>query len=295
MTIEIALPYWGDPALLRETVASVLAQTDQDWRLRVIDDAYPDESVPAFFAALDDPRISYHRNPENVGIAANFARAVDDATEAHLVILGSDDLLLPGYVAAVRAAFQRHPEAAIVQPGVEVIDEHGAPSLPLADRIKQRMLRPNTGRGDVLLAGEPLAASLLAGNWLYWPSLCFRTEAIKAQQFRMDLPVILDLAIILDIVFAGGELVVLDETAFAYRRHSASASQQSILDGTRFADDRRFFAEAADRAAARGWKRAARAARWRTMSRLHAITAAPEILRRGTREGRRSLLHHVLG
>lgn len=294
MTIDIMLPFWGDPALLFQTVESVQAQTDPDWRLAVIDDAFPDPRVAQYFSGIDDERIRYTRNDRNLGIVANFRASVDRATADHLVVLGSDDLLLPGYIAAARAAITRHPSAAIIQPAVRVIDEHGRPGLPLADRIKQRVLRPDTSRSDVVLEGEDLATSLIRGNWLYWPSLVFRNEMIRAHDFRDDLPIILDLAILVDITFAGGSLVIIDDEVFAYRRHTASASQRAILDGSRFTDDRRFFQETAERASSHGWHRTARAARLRIFSRLHALTELPVVLRRGTAEGRRAIWRHLL-
>jgi len=294
MTIDIMLPFWGEPELLYRTVASVRAQTVGDWRLTVIDDAYPDTAVADHFARLDDPRVHYVRHPSNVGIVENFRDSVRRATADHLMILGSDDLLLPGYVEAMTAAISRHPRASIIQPGVRVIDEHDALALPLTDRVKQGLLRPKTEHGDVILAGEELATSLLRGNWLYWPSLLFRTEAIRAHEFRDDLPIVLDLALLVDIAFAGGELVVIDDEVFCYRRHSASASQRTILDGSRFTDDRRFFQETADRAAAAGWRSASRAARLRLFSRLHALSALPEVIRSGDAAGRRAVWSHIL-
>lgn len=294
MTIDIMLPFWGDPLLLRQTVESVLGQTDPEWRLTVIDDAYPDPTVAEYFAQLDDPRVRYVRNDVNVGIIENFRASVRLAAADHLVVLGSDDLLLPGYVAALRDAVRRHPDAAVFQPGVQVIDENGAPSLPLVDRVKQRMLRPDTRTGDAVLSDERLATSLTQGNWLYWPSLLFRTEAIRAHEFRDDLPIVLDLAILLDIAFAGGSLVVIDDEVFAYRRHTESASQKAILDGSRFTDDRRFFLETARRADTRGWRSTARAARARLFARLHALTTVPTVLRRGDAAGRRALWRHIL-
>lgn len=294
MTIDIMLPFWGEPALLYRTVESVRAQSDGDWRLTVIDDAYPDPTVAEHFARLDDPRIRYVRNDENVGIIENFRASVRLATADHLMVLGSDDLLMPGYVASLHAAIARHPDAAVFQPGVRVIDEHGAPSLPLVDRVKQRLLRPDTRSRDVELQGERLATSLTRGNWLYWPSLVFRTDAIRAHDFRDDLPIVLDLAILLDIAFAGGSLVVIDDEVFAYRRHTESASQKAILDGSRFTDDRRFFVETARRAEARGWRTTARAARARVLARLHALTTVPTVLRHGDADGRRALWAHIL-
>ncbi|MFT4260659.1 glycosyltransferase [Microbacterium sp.] len=293
MTIDISLPFWGDPRMLFQTVASVQAQTDRDWRLRVIDDAYPDEAVPAWFAGLDDERISYVRNERNVGIIENFRTSIRLAEADHVVVLGSDDLLHPDFVAVAHRAIAAHPDADIIQPGVRVIDEHDDPVLPLADRVK-RMLAPDTRAGAVRLHGEQLATSLVTGDWLYWPSLILRTDTVKAHDFRDDLPIALDLAILLDIVFDGGVLVAVPDVVFDYRRHTASASQQSLLDGRRFNDDRRFHGEIAARAKALGWRSTERAARWRLIGRLHALAESPHVLRHGTLDGRRALWRSIL-
>lgn len=295
MTLEIMLPFWGEPRMLFQTVASVQSQSSPDWLLTVIDDAYPDERVAAWFAGIDDDRVVYTRNERNVGIIENFRASVQRATADHLMILGSDDLLSSGYVAAMHRAIAAHPDADIIQPGVDVIDEHDQPSMPLADRVKQRVLAPDTTHGDVMLEGELLATSLVKGDWLYWPSLVFRSETIRRHDFRDDLPIALDLAILLDIVFDGGRLVAIPERVFSYRRHTSSASQQTLLDGRRFTDDRRFYGEIAERAAARGWHSTSRAARTRLLARLHAVTEAPRVLRYGTPEGRRALWYHIFG
>ena len=94
-----------------------------------------------------------------------------------MMFLGCDDLLLPDFVATVRAAHERFPDAAIIQPGVRVIDDEGRPTDTLADRVK-RAIRPRAAEPTVF-GGEPLVTSLLHGDWLYWPSLVFRTDAVR--------------------------------------------------------------------------------------------------------------------
>ncbi len=42
MSIEILLPYHGDPEMFRQAVRSVLDQTVGDWRMLVLDDHYPE-------------------------------------------------------------------------------------------------------------------------------------------------------------------------------------------------------------------------------------------------------------
>lgn len=293
MPLDIFVPYWGDPALLRETVASVLAQRNGDWLLTVVDDAYPDESVPAWFATLDDPRVTYVRKPQNEGITANYRTCVAMATQESVVILGCDDVLLPNFVDVVAAARAAAPDAAVIQPGVEVIDEHGRVVRPLADRVKQDVVRPRA-TGPRVLGGERLAANLMHGDWLYWPSLVFRRDVLVRTPFLDDLPLIQDLALVMDMVLDGERLVLEPTVCFRYRRHSNSASSASLLDGRRFSGERAYFAHVAERCRARGWHRAARAARLAATSRLHALTLLPRAARTGGGASR-TMLRHAFG
>ena len=289
--LEIFVPFWGEPDLLVATVESVLAQSDPDWTLTVVDDCYPDPSVAAWFAAHPDPRIRYLRNETNLGITENYARCRELASRELMMFLGCDDLLHPAFVTTVRRAHAAYPTAAIIQVGVQVIDDDGAPVDPLGDKVK-RALMPRVV-GPTELGGEDLARSLLRGNWLYWPSLVFRTDRVQAHPFRDELPIIQDLALVIDMV-AAGETLVLDPTVcFSYRRHTGSASATSLVHGRRLPDERRYYAEAAAQMRAHGWPRAARTARRRWTSRLHAVTLLPQALR--ARSGLGGLVRHALG
>ncbi|MCS3842095.1 glycosyltransferase family 2 protein [Microbacterium sp. AK031] len=293
MTHEIFVPFWGDPELLYETVASVLAQSDPEWRMIVIDDCYPDENVPAYFAALDDPRVTYVRNEVNLGITENYREAIRRASSPYITILGCDDLMHPEYLRVIKRAMVRIPDADVIQPGVVVIDEHGVEGLPLVDHVKQRLLAPKPVDGIAVLRGSEMATSLIRGDWLYWPSLTFRTETLKRIDFRDGLPIIQDLALLMDVAFDDGSLVFVPDVVFSYRRHGSSASQKTLLDGRRFADERTYYRQAVALAKAKGWSRTARTARMRTMSRLHAVTELPGVLRHGNRAGLQSTLAHI--
>ena len=127
--IEILLPFYGDPGLLRQTVASICAQTSEDWRLIVVDDGYPDATISDWFADLGDPRIEYHRNATNLGANLNYMRALSLARAEYVVVMGADDLLLPRYLTDVEAAIAAFPGVAIIETGVEVID--GEPGVSI--------------------------------------------------------------------------------------------------------------------------------------------------------------------
>lgn len=279
--VHVVLPYWGDPDLLDRAVESVLAQSDPDWRLTIVDDHYPDLRARETYAAHPDARVSYLRNSENVGLTRNFERCREVAQGELVTFLGGDDLLLPHYVAELRTARAAHPGATIFQPGVRVIDGAGEPSHGLGERVKA-WLAPS-GPRPVTLSGEALAASLMRGNWLYWPSLAIDGAAVARHAFRTDLPIVLDLAFVMDMVLDGAELVVLDAVTFSYRRHGESASSVSSHRGSRFDDEKLFYREMVERLSARGWRRAAGVARRRVISRLHELSLVPGAVRRRLR------------
>lgn len=293
-TVGIYIPFWGELDYLKTAVESVLAQTNPDWALTVVNDAHPDYSVDAYFETLEDPRIQYIRNEENCGITENFRRCAQMAVEPRVVVMGCDDFLLEGYVDAVCKAHADYPGADLIQPGVAVVDEHGTVVTPLVDRVKQSLLRPRS-EAPLLLSGDKLAANLMHGNWLYWPSLAFRREAIQSHDFRDGFPVIQDLALILDVLLDGGELLMVPDVVFAYRRHSSSASSLELRDGSRFAGERKFFEHAMVLSAAKGWTKTRSAARLHITSRLHALVLLPGVLARRDMRTAKVILRHGFG
>lgn len=275
MPLDIFIPYWGDPEYMKSTVRSVLDQQSDDWVLTIVDDAYPDHAVEEFVAELEHPRITYIRKAQNEGITANYRTCVSMAKQEMMVILGCDDLLHPNYVSTILDAHKVFPDAAIIQPGVQVIDESSAPVTTLVDTIKQALVR-SRGHGRQLLSGESLATNLMHGVWLYWPSLAFRTEKIRQVDFRDGYPIIQDVALTMDMIYQGAQLLVEPTVCFSYRRHSESASSTKLVDGSRFAGERDYFAFAASQAKDLGWDKAKRAAKLRLTSRAHALSLLPK-------------------
>lgn len=290
--IEVLLPFYGDPELMRTSVRSVLRQSSPDWRLIVVDDAYPDPSIASWFAELDDPRVEYHRNAENLGANRNYTKAVGLARAEHVVIMGADDVMLPNYLDVVDLTLRRFPTAAAVQCGVEVIDAHGAPIRPLVDRVKH-LLQPQ-GDETCLLSGEQLIVSLLRGNWTYFPSLCWRRDAIAAVGFRPEFEVVQDLALLIDVLTRGGGLAYVPRTAFRYRRHVGSDSaRKTEAGGARFLEEKRYFSSIAAELHDKNMHRAARAARVHLTSRAHAAALIPRATRSGDAAAARDLWRHA--
>jgi glycosyltransferase involved in cell wall biosynthesis len=289
--LDIVLPCYGNLPLLKVAVESVLRQDDDRWQLTVVDDG-DDPEFPAWFASLNQPRVRYEQNEVNLGVSGNFQKCLDAAKHEYVVVMGADDIMLPNYVRTVLGLTERFPAASIIQPGVEVIGSEGEPAHTLADFTKQHIYRPKV-TGDVVLSGERLVTSLLHGDWLYFPSLCWRTEALASAGFDKRFVIVQDLSAVLRLLEQGAKLVASDTVCFQYRRHALSVSSAGAVRGSRFVEERAFFREMARLMDARGWPRAARAARWHVSSRLHALTMVPTAACRQPR-GVGTLLGHAL-
>lgn len=293
MTLDIMMPFYGRIDHFKLAVQSVLDQTSPDWRLVIVDDVYPDLSAGEWARSIADSRVTYIRNEINLRPSRNYRKCVSLMQTEFAVLMGCDDRLRPRYVARMHELIQQYPGASIIQPGVQVIDGDGRATHPIADRVKE-WCKPRH-RGAASLVGSSLAASLMRGNWTYFPSLCWRVDKIRDPGFRVDLDVVQDLAMITDIVATGGSLVVDDEVVFEYRRHRASYSAITGPDGSKFKQERVVFRESASRFHALGWRNAEQAARAHLTSRLNAATELPAALRARDLHSLRVLGRHIAG
>jgi glycosyltransferase involved in cell wall biosynthesis len=137
-TVDVLMPYYGDVSMMQDAVRSVIAQSDPNWRLTVVDDGTAG-GVPEWFAGLDDDRVRYLRNERNLGVTGNFNRCLDLVEHELVMLMGCDDLMLPNYVATVLAAHRDVPTADIIQPGVQVVDGDGNPIRTLTDEVKRKI------------------------------------------------------------------------------------------------------------------------------------------------------------
>lgn len=261
--VDILLTYWGEFRLLKQTVESVLAQTVDDWSLLVLDDCYPSDEATRYFATLKDPRVTYYRHKKNLGITKNFNYALTQATAEYCVMLGCDDLLLPDYI---EKALKNIGSADFYQPFADVIDGDGKIYLPLGDRIK-RLLRPKKSGA---YSGERLAVSLCRGNWLYFPSIMWKTETIKRYGFNESYSIAQDVILELSIIKDGGKLFLDNATTFRYRRFAASlSSKEKSKGGVRFNEEGAVYDFLSVEFKSLGWNKASLIAKLRITSRLN--------------------------
>lgn len=259
--VDILLPYWGEFDLLKKAVDSVLAQTEQDWRLLIVDDKYPSLEASEHYDNHPDSRIKYTRHPKNLGLVKNFNYVLDQAVAPYCTIFGCDDIMLPDYLAQSLRSIE---QADFYQPGVAIIDDNGAIYKPQADRIKA-LLRP---RKTGVISGEKVVTALCHGNWLYFPSILWRTSTLQKYRFDESRPNTQDISTEISILRDGGSMYLDNQVTFHYRRSATSFSSKA-KGGTRFKEEKATFDDFSKEFSAMGWKRASRAARIRITSRIH--------------------------
>jgi hypothetical protein len=264
-SVDIIVPYWGEFLLLKQTVDSVMAQTSKDWHLTILDDHYPDETAYNYYKKLNDKRITYIRHRKNIGITANFNYAIQHASAPYCMIVGCDDKLLPSYVDTM---LKNIGEADFYQPRVQIIDDKSNIYLPLVDKVK-RILQP---KKSGILSGEKLATSLCHGNWLYFPSITWKTDTLKRYSFDTKYKILEDVIVELNMIIDGASLYFDTTETFQYRRFAESlSSKEKGKNGVRFKEEKEVYNDFANKFKSINWNKALFAAKTRITSRAHSL------------------------
>ena len=146
--ISVILATRDRPHELAHAVRSVQAQTHTAWELLVIDDSTGDEGLVArLVAELGDERIRALRSGAgNVAVARNAGLAA--ARGDLIAYLDDDNFWYPEWLAAVAAAYERHPDAPLVYGGLTRSECTTDIWLPAWDR--RRLERANCIDQNVL-------------------------------------------------------------------------------------------------------------------------------------------------
>ena len=273
MILSILLPYWGDVNYMKLAVMSVLEQTDRNWCMYILDDDYPGNAIEDFVNSLSDSRITYSRNPLNLGANGNFRKALEMIETPYFMMLGADDILAANYVETIINQILTNPEVSIFQPGVDVINDEGHAVKTLVDSVK-KMIRPQDG----VHSGSKLAARLMLGNFAYFPSITWKTDDVRAIGFRHNYNVTQDLALICDLLLTNGKMLIISDRVFLYRRHGESDSSLKLLTGARFSEEIELCTEMSAKFRENRWYLAYIAAFVRPSVRVHMLLLSPRVI-----------------
>jgi glycosyltransferase involved in cell wall biosynthesis len=122
---SVMIPTFDCADYLRRTLAGVLAEDPgpAEMQIEVVDDHSTRDDPAAVVRTLGGDRVAFHRQPRNVGAIANFNTCLVRARGRWVHVLHGDDLVVPGFYAAMREAAERRPDLGAAFCRCSVVDE----------------------------------------------------------------------------------------------------------------------------------------------------------------------------
>lgn len=131
---SIVLPVRNGGEYVKECIASILAQTVEDFELLVLDNNSTDGTLE-WIQALSDLRIKIFPSDRDLSIEENWHRIVAIPKREFITLIGHDDLLYPDYLETMNKLIRQYPDASIYQTHFNYIDGQGKivrPCQPMA-------------------------------------------------------------------------------------------------------------------------------------------------------------------
>ena len=150
--ISVALCTYNGEPFLREQLASIQQQSRLPDELVVCDDRSTDHTVAIVreFAATVSFPVTIVQNPETLGSAKNFEKAIRLCAGDLIALSDQDDIWYPDRLERSQQEFVAHPQAGLVFSDADLIDEQ---NRPLAGTLWQRLGFAGKRREE-LLAGQ---------------------------------------------------------------------------------------------------------------------------------------------
>lgn len=123
-------------------IESVLAQTNPDWELIIVDDCSTDDTV-AEIKKFKDSRITFIQQQFNMGVNCALSTAFQKASGKYVVFFASDDMMAPDFIDTVSQTIKQHPNIDVIYPYLQCINENNK-------FIDREILPYNANRFDIL-------------------------------------------------------------------------------------------------------------------------------------------------
>jgi glycosyltransferase involved in cell wall biosynthesis len=215
-SVSVALCTYNGAPYLEEQLASLRAQTWQPLEIVAIDDASTDATWDILQrAARSMPALRIHRNPCNLGFAANFERAISLCQGDLIAPCDQDDIWLPTKLETLVRAIGSHTLAYCDS---TLVDRNGR---SLGERVSDRI--------RMVQGSDPLAFTFW--NCISGHAMLFRREllahALPIRDARFH-----DWWVVF-VAASLGSIVYVDQPLVAYRQHERSQTDFMLLRGQR--------------------------------------------------------------
>ena len=98
--VSIVTPTFNSEKFIEATIASVQAQTHQNWEMIIIDDCSSDQTIKMIEKFINqDPRIQLISLQKNVGSGIARNKGIEKAKGKYLTFIDADDIWFPHFIA----------------------------------------------------------------------------------------------------------------------------------------------------------------------------------------------------
>ena len=217
--VTVAMPTCNGATYVEEAIASVLAQTFDDFELVIVDDCSDDDTV-ARVSRFSDARMRVERHAIRRGLVGNWNRCLSAASGDYLTIFHQDDLMARDNLARKVALLDVHPQVAFVHSNVEQVGPDGTVLSPWW------YAAPEAADAGVHRGRDFLERLFWGDNVVCCPSVLLRRQALLSHgvfdshlPFTADWEMWMRLCLFYDVAY-------MPETLVSYRRHAGAETER---------------------------------------------------------------------
>jgi glycosyltransferase involved in cell wall biosynthesis len=213
-TFTLVVPTYNGGGMLRQCIASLLAQRYESYDILVLDDGSSDGSVE-WLRGLAEPRLRVEQS-SHVGIVENWRRATEFPLGEYMTFVGQDDLLDPEFLPVMAGLIRQFPDAGLYHAHFRFVDETG------------RFLRNAAPMPDRATAAEYLQSLFGFRHETYGTGYVWRAEDYRQRGGIPPYPGLLfaDDALWF-ILMRGSYKVTSRQVCFSCRLHTCSAGRSA--------------------------------------------------------------------
>lgn len=208
--VSILCPSYNHEKYIKFFIDSLLAQTNPNWELIIVDDCSTDNNV-AEIQKYNDKRIKLIKNPFNTGINYTLNTAFEHSKGDIVVCGASDDVFMNDFVENILDAFEQNPDTDVIYSDLKVMNHNGV--IQKNEIWKQPRCDKNTS----------LRRMFFCSNIMLSPSMALRRDSFSKiyplpiplsqhQDYKMHIDVALNL-----------KTLVIDKILIVYRKPSRTS------------------------------------------------------------------------
>jgi glycosyltransferase involved in cell wall biosynthesis len=272
--LGIVVPYFDNQDYFFRLIDSILNQDSGAWFLTIVDDSGGKDPLVLRPEITQDARIDIVVNDQNLGLGKSWNTGLESMNSLYhpdvVAVIHADDELEPNYVSTVLDAHKANPDAFAVHTEVRIIDEYGSFRFSFPDFIKG-IVRPGSSRDEVVSRGDAGLSQILRGNFVFCPTLSFKSAMCEFPMFDEEWKMLIDLDLISRSLLSGMTFLGVGDKVYRYRRHGGNLTSRLNKSTERFSEEIKFYRQISRTCEEQGFLTSARVARRMRIVKFHIL------------------------